>query len=151
MTRQPPSDRRLEAHHARRSGIAAEFVHHGAGQPRRIAGPTFQFDEDWNAARHQVEQFPEQGNMLPGIEQALPGQRFGGRGLHSQPRRAQAAKVMIVKDDDFGVRRQANIALDSGAGVNRGAEGRQAVFGNPRPVEPAVREPLSAGIERIRI
>ena len=44
------------------------------------------------------------------------------------------------------------VALDPGAELERGGEGEQAVFGKPGAmVQPAVREPRGAGIERIRL
>ena len=57
-----------------------------------------------------------------------------------------------MEHDDLVVGRQPEIAFDARADLERGGEREQAVFGKSGAiVQAAVREPLRAGIERIRI
>ena len=75
-----------------------------------------------------------------------------GRLADLQRAGAQAAGIGIVKHQDLVVGGQPQVAFDAGAELQRGGEGDQAVFGKRGAmVQPAMREPLSTGIERIRI
>ena len=87
--------------------------------------------------------------MLAGVEQALLCEGGCGRSLDRKCRSAEPPKVMVVEDDDLAVDRQADVALNSGAGVDRGAERGEAILGYSWTVESAMREPHGTRIQWI--
>ena len=62
-----------------------------------------------------------------------------------------AQRVGVMEDDQLVVSREPQVALDAGAQLERGLECAQCVFGNGwTTMQPAMREPARAGIQRIR-
>jgi len=54
-----------------------------------------------------------------------------------------------MEDDRHAVARQPDVAFGAAAKCGGGAEGREAVFGNDRAVQPAVREAEPARLQRV--
>ena len=84
--------------------------------------------------------------MLFAVEQALTRKHRCRSRFHRQRRGAEPPQIMVVKDNDLAITRQADVAFDARAQIKRGAEGGQAVFRNARSVEPAMREPFRPGV-----
>src|SRR6186713_186540 len=146
VSRQPFADRRLETHHADRSVVADKIRHDRFSQLRGIATPAFQFDQHWHSTADHLKQVEQPRHMFIGAEQPLPGQHGCRRRFDRQGGGAEALQIMIMKDHDLAVSRQAYVALDPRPRLDRSAERGQAVFRNARSMEPAMREPPRARI-----
>ena len=146
MSGEPFPDSGIEAHDAGRTGISCQRFNYAACQADCVPVSGLHFYQQWHLARSERKQIGKQRDMLLAVEQFLPGKHVRGGGFHGKSGSAHPPQVMIVKHDDLPVTGQADVAFDAGTKLNCGTERRQTVFGDARPMEPAVSEPHRAGI-----
>ena len=146
MSCKPFPDSRVEAHYSNRTTIAGEPGHHGLGKSTGIAAARLQFEEQRLTASDQLQQLAESWNILVRIEKLLPRKARRRGCFDRKPRCAHAAKIMIMEDDRTAVTSHPDIAFDSRARGERGTKSSNAVFGNARTMESAMRKPHGARI-----
>jgi len=138
----------IEAHHAERPIIPGQQLAKRRYPPPDIVRH-FDFEQQWNPTVDEHEQaFEGRDRALP---DAKPRQIVAARSADDERAAADSPGVRIVENDYVPVRGQPEIALNSGAKLQRSGEGEQAVLGEAGAiVEAAVRKPLGARVERIR-
>ena len=146
MPAEPFPDGRFETHDPDRPFVTLQSIRYGSTDPRGITAPAFHLYQQRNATGDRGKQFVQGRDAFAAVEQLLSAQHLGLCRFDRQCRCTQAAQVMVVKDHHLPIGRQAYIALDTGTGFNGRAKRREAIFGNARPVQPAMREAGRSGI-----